>query len=162
MDNLSMSPTSKIGQISHNRITPPTRTRKRGARPEGKPSRARCRLWLEQLETRVTPSILGTFELDGNAITGDLTSGNPNPPPSSSGSQTTSHDWDQIFTDAGSPQPGSGGASFAKGASSAALAGSFDYDPVNNKNSDIIFTTGGGKDTQPISSWLYKNGSPPG
>jgi hypothetical protein len=66
-------------------------------RPEG---RAASRLLAEQLEDRVTPSggLLGLFELDGNAQTGVVTT--PNTPP---GSTTPSHDWDQIFADAGSP-----------------------------------------------------------
>jgi hypothetical protein len=39
---------------------------------------------LEWLESRVLPSLLSTFELDGNATTGVL---------GTSGSTTTSHDW---------------------------------------------------------------------
>jgi hypothetical protein len=72
----------------------PQRTGKRRARSGRQQSSLRYPLRLEQLESRVTPSILGTFDLDGNATTGVL---------GSSGSTTTSHDWDWVFADAGSP-----------------------------------------------------------
>src|SRR5262247_3574180 len=102
------------------------RTTARGRRP----SAHQTNLRLEQLEDRVTPSILGTFELDANVQTGVL---------GSSGSTTTSHDWDQVFADNNvSPPPVSG-----------ALASSFVTDAVNS-NTDNIFQGGGSKDTQGI------------
>src|SRR5437660_3480991 len=70
--------TKMIGSVANQRHTPATRARKRAAhRPPSPP----CRLRLEQLEDRVTPSInpATPFELDGNVTT------------------TTSHDWDQVF-----------------------------------------------------------------
>ena len=55
-------------------------------------------LRLELLEDRTTPSaLLSLFELDGNAATGVLAS----PPGANGSSTTTSHDWDQVFADAG-------------------------------------------------------------
>src|SRR5438552_1965688 len=104
---------SKIGQ----------KVGKRAARWERKQSSHRYSVRLEQLETRVTPSILGTFELDGNATTGVL---------GSSGSTTTSHDWDQVYA------PGTYGAN-------GALATAFVTDAVNSSTDDI-FTGGGSKD----------------
>jgi hypothetical protein len=102
----------------------------------------------------VTPSILGTFELDGNATTGVL---------GTSGSTTTSHDWDQVFADAGSPAAVPSQSSFGHGSTSGALAGSFINDQVNS-NSDDIFTGGGSKDTQGLQSgpWLFTGGKPQG
>jgi uncharacterized repeat protein (TIGR01451 family) len=107
---------------------------------------------VEQLETRLTPSVLGTFELDGNATTGVV-----GPP----GSTTASHDWDQVFADAGSPASPSGSGSFENGALSKALAGSFEYDLVNT-TSDTIFTAGGSKDTNGIQSgpWRFTDSKP--
>src|SRR5262249_21714385 len=99
---------------------------------------------LERLEDRVTPSILGVFELDGNATTGVL---------GSSGSTTTSHDWDQVFADNGAvPPPVSG-----------ALASSFVTDAVNT-TADDIFTGGGSKETNGIQSgrWLFTGSKPQG
>src|SRR5262245_48116719 len=67
-------------------------------------TRASCfrpQLLVEKLEDRITPSLLGTFELDGNVMTGVL--GN-------SGSATTSHDWDQAFADNNSVPPPISGA----------------------------------------------------
>jgi hypothetical protein len=90
----------------------------------GDPFRPRA----ECLEDRATPSLLGVFELDGNATTAVL---------GSSGSTTTSHDWDQVFADAGAP------------VTSGALAGSFVTDPVNS-TADDIFTGGGSKDTNGV------------
>jgi uncharacterized repeat protein (TIGR01451 family) len=96
---------------------------------------------VERLEDRITPSILGVFELDANAATGTL---------GTSGSTTTSHDWDQVFN------PGQFG-------SSSALATSFVTDKVN-VNTDDIFTGGGSKDTQGIQAgrWLFTGGKPQG
>jgi uncharacterized repeat protein (TIGR01451 family) len=97
------------------------------------------------------PVPLGLFELDGNATTGVL---------GSSGSTTTSHDWDQIFADAGSP---SGSGSFTAGATSKANAGSFVTDVVDS-TSDDIFTGGGSKDTLGIQNgpWLFTEAKPQG
>jgi uncharacterized repeat protein (TIGR01451 family) len=100
---------------------------------------------LERLEARITPSLLGTFELDGNATTGVL---------GASGSTNTSHDWDQVFADAGSPATKG---TFSRGATSAAVAGSFLADETTG---DAIYTGGSTKDTLPISGWLFKTGSP--
>src|SRR5262249_26689799 len=85
----------------------------------------RRRIRVEQLEDRTTPSLLGTFELDANVQTGVL---------GSTGSTTTSHDWDQVFAN-----------------SSGALATAFVTDAVNT-TSDDIFTGGGSKDTQGIQN----------
>jgi uncharacterized repeat protein (TIGR01451 family) len=126
---------------------PAGRTRKRAAPAAGKPSVRRRLLQLERLEDRVTPSLLGAFELDGNAQTGVL---------GTSGSTTTSHDWDQVFTDAGSPALHASGA-FTRGPTSLALAGSFVSDELTG---DDIFTTGSTKDTLPVSGWLFKTGAP--
>jgi uncharacterized repeat protein (TIGR01451 family) len=108
-------------------------------------------LRLERLEDRATPSILGTFELDGNVQTGVL---------GSSGSTTTSHDWDQVFADAGSPATSG---TFTQGPTSAALAGSFFTDKVSS-NTDDIFTGGGSKDTNGIQQgqWLFTGSKPQG
>src|SRR5262245_32010187 len=84
-----------------------------------------------RLEDRVVLSLLGTFELDGNATTGVL---------GSSGSTTTSHDWDQVFNDVSNGT-----------ATSGALASSFVTDKVNS-NTDDIFTGGGSKDTLGIQA----------
>jgi uncharacterized repeat protein (TIGR01451 family) len=112
---------------------------------------SRSKLKLERLEDRVTPSILGTFELDGNATTGVL---------GTTGSTTTSHDWDQVFADAGSPATSG---TFTNGATSGALAGGFFTDAVN-KNTDDIFQGGGSKDTQGIQQgrWLFTGSKPQG
>jgi uncharacterized repeat protein (TIGR01451 family) len=120
-------------------------------RPQSKSALHRRPPRLEQLEDRVTPSILGTFELDGNATTGVL---------GSSGSTTTSHDWDQVFADAGSP---AGSGNFSHGSASGALAGGFFTDAVNT-NTDDIFQGGGSKDTQGIQEgqWLFTGGKPQG
>src|SRR5262249_55422800 len=68
-----------------------------------------------------------------------------------SGSTTTSHDWDQVFADNGvTPPPVSG-----------ALASAFVTDPFNT-NTDDIFTGGGSKDTQGIQPgpWLFTASKP--
>jgi uncharacterized repeat protein (TIGR01451 family) len=101
----------------------------------------RCPIRLERLEDRVTPSvnpsILSNFELDGNAQTGVL---------GTSGSTTTSHDWDQVFA-----------------GSSGAIANAFITDKVNT-TSDDIFTGGGSKDTNGIQAgpWLFTDAKPQG
>ena len=106
--------------------------------PHGDPFRPR----VERLEGRVTPSLLGGFELDGNATTAVL---------GSSGSTTTSHDWDQVFVDAGPP------------VTSGAVTGGFTTDTVNS-TSDDIFQGGGSKDTNGIQQgpWLFTNAKPQG
>src|SRR5262249_47056562 len=84
----NMSHTNKIGPIVATRTASPRRSRNRAA-PRTRiqvPRRSPPRV--ERLEDRVTPSILNVFELDGNVTTGVL---------GSSGSTTTSHDWDQVF-----------------------------------------------------------------
>jgi uncharacterized repeat protein (TIGR01451 family) len=98
----------------------------------------------ETLENRVTPSVLSVFELDGNVTTGVL---------GTSGSTTTSHDWDQVFADNNSVPPTTSGA----------LASSFVTDVVNSNNDDI-FTGGGSKDTQGIQqgAWLFTGSKPQG
>jgi hypothetical protein len=91
----------------------------------------------------VTPSVLGTFELDANATTGLL---------GATGSATTSHDWDQVFAD-NQVTP--------TGTTSGALASTFVTDAVNS-NADDIFTGGGSKDTLGIQSgrWLFTGSKP--
>src|SRR5262249_49669853 len=81
-------------------------------------------------------------ELDGNVTT------------------TASHDWDQIFADAGSPATSG---TFTQGATSGALAGSFFTDKVNS-NTDDIFQGGGSKDTLGIQQgqWLFTGSKPQG
>jgi uncharacterized repeat protein (TIGR01451 family) len=116
-----------------------------------KPSCRDRSLRLERLEERITPSLLTTFELDGNATTGVL---------GTSGSTTTSHDWDQVFADAGSPTA-LGAAAFTNGPSSGALTGSFTRDAVNS-TADDIFTGGGSKDTNGIQNWLFTPSKPQG
>jgi uncharacterized repeat protein (TIGR01451 family) len=98
------------------------------------------------------PVPLGLFELDGNATTGVL---------GTSGSTTTSHDWDQVFADAGSPA--TSGAFSGVGPLSGARAGSFVTDAVNT-TSDDIFTGGGSKDTNGIQKgpWLFTDAKPQG
>jgi uncharacterized repeat protein (TIGR01451 family) len=130
----------KFGKIGRTAATHPP-TRSRTARQSRQPSSARCRLRLEQLEQRITPSLLGTFELDANATTGTL---------GSSGSTTTSHDWDQVNN------PGQFG-------SSGALATAFVTDKVSS-NTDDIFQGGGSKDTEGIQAgrWLFTAGKPQG
>src|SRR5207248_5413902 len=88
---------------------------------------------IELLETRRLLSLLGTFELDANAITGTL---------GTSGSTTTSHDWDQVYFDSVALPPT---------ATSGAVASSFLTDKVNS-NTDDIFQGGGSKDTLGIQS----------
>src|SRR4051812_25130474 len=90
-------------------------------RPRHPPRRQhRQRLHLGRLEDRVTPSLLGTFELDANATTGVL---------GTSGSTTTSHDRDQVFADSQAVPPTT---------TSGALAFSFVTDKVNT-TADNIF-----------------------
>src|SRR5262245_44843291 len=105
--------------------------------------RRRLRPRLETLEDRVTPSILGTFELDANVTTGVL---------GSSGSTTPSHDWDQVFADHQAVPPTT---------TSGAIASAFVTDAFNS-NTDDIFTGGGSKDTQGIQNgpWLFTASKP--
>jgi uncharacterized repeat protein (TIGR01451 family) len=137
-----MSRINKLEQNIHGRRAAARRTQKRAAHLAGGQSSLRCRVGVERLEDRVTPSILGTFELDGNGTTGVL---------GASGSTATSHDWDQIFADnnAGSP--------FVSGA----LASSFVTDAVNSA-ADDIFAGGTSKDTLGIQQgpWLFTGSKP--
>jgi hypothetical protein len=107
--------------------------------------RRRQPLWLERLEDRVTPTIDPTtpFQLDGNATTQVTT--------------PATHDWDQVFADAGKPTavPTNPPASFTAGAQSKAVAGGFSNDLVTS-NSDDIFTGGGSKDTNGIQSGAWQ------
>jgi uncharacterized repeat protein (TIGR01451 family) len=111
----------------------------------------RPRVYLERLEDRVTPSIDPTtpFQLDGNATT-QLTS-------------PATHDWDQVFADAGSPTAVPGKGSYTNGPTSGAVVGSFVNDAVKS-TSDDIFTGGGSKDTHGIQQgpWLFTNAKPQG
>jgi uncharacterized repeat protein (TIGR01451 family) len=93
-------------------------------------------LRVERLEDRVTPSVTGVFELDGNATT------------------TTTHDWDQVFADSQAVPPTH---------TSGAVASSFVTDKVNS-TADDIFQGGGSKDTQGIQSgqWLFTGSKPQG
>src|SRR5262245_39639426 len=95
------------------------------------------RIRVELLEDRSTPSVLSTFELDGNVATGTL---------GTSGSTTTSHDWDEVFA-----------------GTSGALATAFVTDAVNS-NTDDIYTGGGSKDTLGIQQgqWLFTGSKPQG
>src|SRR3954462_6114575 len=88
---------------------------------------------IELLENRRLLSLLGTFELDGNAIT------------------TVSHDWDQVFADNNTTAPPSSGA----------IASSFVTDKVNT-TADDIFTGGGSKDSLGIQQgrWLFTDSKP--
>jgi uncharacterized repeat protein (TIGR01451 family) len=146
-----MIPLSRFGRFLTIRQAPAQRSRKKSGCPERKQSVPRCSPRLEQLESRVTPStnpiILSTFELDGNATTGVL---------GTSGSTNTSHDWDQVFADAGSPAIHTTG-TFTKGPTSQALAGTFVSDETTG---DDIYTGGSTKDTLPVSGWLFKTGKP--
>ena len=114
-----MSHLSKVGRFLTIKHALGHHRRTRTGRSERKQSVPRCAVLLERLEERVTPSILGTFELDGNATTGVL---------GTSGSTTTSHDWDQVFA-----------------GTSGAIANGFLTDKVSS-NTDDIFTGGGSKD----------------
>ncbi len=90
----------------------------------------------EESVTLTDPLPLGLFELDGNVTTGVL---------GTSGSTTTSHDWDQVFA----------------GNAGGAVASTFVTDAVNSV-SDDIFTGGGSKDTVGIHQgpWWFTNGKP--
>src|SRR6476660_524416 len=85
-----MRHTCKSSRMVRNLSASTGRTRHQAARKTGKQPARRCLLRLEQLELRLTLIVLGTFELDGNVTTGGL---------GTSGSTTTSHDWDQVFAD---------------------------------------------------------------
>src|SRR5262245_7137073 len=90
-------------------------------------------LRLERLEDRLAPA-LGTFELDGNAIT-----------------QTT-HDWDQVYNDV-VLNPGQN----TSGSLPGAVA--FIHDPVNSAT-DNIFTGGQSKDYNDVNEWHIGQGTP--
>src|SRR5262245_3121019 len=142
MRNSSMTRTRTVGPIA-TRTTSPNRRRQRAGRPERQQAFPRCRLRVERLEDRVTPSILGTFELDGNVTTGVL---------GTSGSTTTSHDWDQVFADHLTDPAGT---------TSGAIASAFVTDAFNS-NTDDIFQGGGSKDTLGIQNgpWLFTDSKP--
>src|SRR5262249_33389961 len=95
---------------------------------------------------RTTPTVnpATPLELDGNVVT----------------ESATTHDWDQVFADAGSPATRG---TFTSGAISGAVAGSFVTDAVNS-NADDIFTGGGSKDTQGIQEgpWKFTASKPQG
>jgi hypothetical protein len=76
---------TKIGRCLTTGHPTPQRTRKRATRPGRQQSAPRCPLRVEQLETRVTPSVnpATPFELDANVTT----------------QSATTHDWDQVFAD---------------------------------------------------------------
>jgi uncharacterized repeat protein (TIGR01451 family) len=104
---------------------------------------------VEQLEDRVVPSVnpATPFQLDGNVTT--------------EATVPATHDWDQVFADAGSPSAVPGRGSFSNGATSQALAGAFINDRVNT-TSDDIFQGGGSKDTLGIQNWLFTGSKPQG
>ena len=109
-----MAPAFSVGSALKNwfasRWFAPRRRRRRAVK---KSRFYRLPLRLEPLEERTTPSaLLSLFELDGNATTGVL---------GTSGSTTTSHDWDQVFADAGSPTAVPGSGTFTNGKTSLAL-----------------------------------------
>src|SRR5262249_29831388 len=121
------------GPANRNPIAPATRTRKRAARLGRQQLSPRCRLRVEQLEDRVTPSVTSVFELDGNVAT------------------TTTHDWDQVFADNNAtPPPHSG-----------AVASPFVPDAANTTTDDI-FTGGASKDPQGVQQapWLFTASKP--
>src|SRR5262249_21391859 len=117
-----MSPPTRIGQVLKTGHAPPHRTRKWAARLGRQQFSPRCSLRVEQLENRLAPSInpATPFELDGNVT---------HPAPT--------HDWDQVFADAGSPTAVPGRGSFTNGPTSLALAGAFINDAVNSTSDDI-------------------------
>src|SRR5262245_34091533 len=119
METCAMSRRTWIGSIPLHRLTLPARTRKRVRCPQGK-LRLCPPMEVEQLEERLTPSVLSVFELDGNVITG--VQGN-------SGSTSPSHDWDQVFDNVPID----------------ALVAGFVTDTANSRD-DSIFTGGGSKD----------------
>jgi uncharacterized repeat protein (TIGR01451 family) len=82
----------------------------------------------------------GPFELDGNATTGVL---------GTSGSPTTSHDWDRVFLDVANRTSTSG-----------AIAGSFVTDAVKTTRDDVF--TGRSRDTQGIQAgpWRFEDSKP--
>jgi uncharacterized repeat protein (TIGR01451 family) len=121
-----MSRRTFIHPISLDRPTRPVRVRR--SRSEG---RQHSPMEVERLEQRITPSILGVFELDANVTTGVL---------GSSGSTVTSHDWDQVFANV----------------SINAIVTSFVTDAANSR-ADNIFAGGGSKDTLGIQqgNWSF-------
>ena len=121
-----------------------SRTRSSRRHRDGALSSVRRRLGflpdLGRLEDRTLLSLLSTFELDGNAQTGVL---------GTSGSTTTSHDWDQVYADVQNKTNTSGSIGTPV----------FVHDPVNT-TSDNIFTGGSSKDIHGVSQWQWKNGKP--
>src|SRR5438132_717842 len=119
-------------QVCQNRFAPTNRARQRAGRRERKQSSRRCHLRVEQLETRITPSVDPTkpLQLDGDVTTQVTT--------------PATHDWDQIFADAGSPSGVPAFGDFTSGPTSAARAGSFETE-ITNSSTDTIFQGGGSK-----------------
>src|SRR5262245_1755257 len=114
-----------------------------------RPRVSRCRPKVEGLEERVTPSVLGTFELDGNTTPGVLGT----PPIGTLGSTTPSHDWDQVFADNNvTPPPASG-----------ALVSAFLTDTVNSVTDDS-YLGGSSRDSVGIQQgpWLFDGSKPQG
>src|SRR5436309_2167438 len=107
------------------------RSRKRASRKRPIQKRNTTRLRIEQLEDRVVPSLTSTFELDGNATASNLIG------TTADGSQTASHDWNQVYTDN------------VVNSKTTNTSGSFDTyfatDPVNSQL-DHTFTSGNSKD----------------
>src|SRR5262245_13871611 len=102
----------------------------------GKPGRPRrrCRPLLEQLETRVVPTTLNSvFELDGNAVQGTLHSA---PIPTGS-STTTSHDWNQVYTDFLNGNTALSGASVVAFVTDATGGGSTSFTTGSKETGDI-------------------------
>src|SRR5262245_12363159 len=128
-----------LRQLFKRALTSSSASRKQ-SRAKRAPAKARAKFSprLDVLETRLVPSLLSTFELDGNAQTGVL--GAPN------GSQTTSHDWDQVFDPVTNGPNGAFGTVFVT-------------DPVNSGN-DNIFTSGS-SDTGGVHTWTWTTSMPP-
>src|SRR5262249_3491325 len=127
-------------------------TRRRPVRPtRPRPGRfTRAVPFLERLEDRTPPSaLLSLFELDGNATTGVLAS----PPGANGTSTTTSHDWDQVFADDGSPTASPGSGTVTNGPTSLALAGTFVND-LFNSSSDNTYSSGSAN-SGGIQSWHW-------
>src|SRR5262249_45625522 len=129
-----MSSTTWYSRLKNSYFRPRARSRR--------PFRHRPRL--ERLEDRVVPTInpMSPFQIDGNATT-EVTS-------------PATHDWDQVFLDAGSPTTTAGGA-FSNGALSKALAGTFVPDKTSIDTT--YFNGGGSKDVNDINQWQWSNTS---
>src|SRR5262245_44063242 len=141
-----MNRLTSMSQLIRNQLAPHGRSNRRAAKRQGKLPAARYPLRIEQLESRVTPTVNAAtpFELDGNVT-----------------HVAPTHDWDQIFADAQPLVNGDG--TFTNGSTSGATAGSFFADAVNS-NQDDIFTGGGSKDTLGVQQgrWLFTGSKPQG